>query len=108
MNRVLHLCTRWKPGISASGFVRCQSTANEASVDNNTPKEAFPPRPEFDWDYLTDPDNVKAIEHNIASRKGVGNPQLVVGNILRSQYTTEQISHFFCNYVTLLYSYYST
>lgn len=49
-----------------------------------------PPEPEFDLQYLCDPNNVEEISKNIAVRKGVGNIRLV--NDLKNQLELESLN----------------
>ncbi len=37
------------------------------------------PLPDYDWDYLCDPDNTMSIQENIKQRKGIGDIHKVVG-----------------------------
>ena len=41
----------------------------------------FPPKPDYDWDYLADRGNIDEIQNNINCRKGVGDAKLVVSEL---------------------------
>ena len=76
MNRMSGMRQLWK---QSGKWFRHQSTQKRLVLhETSSHEEPFPPKPEFNWAYLTDPENVKIIEKNIESRKGIGNPQFVV------------------------------
>ena len=77
MNRLTSVHRLLRQSIKFLG-IRHQSTGKQTAGYQVEEDDCFPPKAQFDWDYLTDPDNIKVIEKNIASRKGVGNPQLLV------------------------------
>ena len=76
MIRVMRFCRHLKFGCKVP--ICYQSTSQQTTIDELS-DEFLLPKPEFDWSSMTDPENIRIMEHNIASRKGVGNPKLVVG-----------------------------